>query len=48
MDQLKKSDGNGYQIKNDISYFDPLYGSDNEEGTKHRTKLKTPIILQSE
>ena len=45
---MDKSDGKRYRIKNNINHFTPLYKSDNEEGTKYRTKNKTPIIVLSE
>ena len=45
MEQLDKSDGNGYRSKNNINHFVTLYESDNEEGTNHRTKPKTPTIV---
>ena len=45
MEKLEKLDGNGFQIKNNINHFAPLYESDDNEGTYHRTKLKTPIIV---
>ena len=40
-------DGNGHRSKNNINHFTPLYKSDDEKGTKHRTKPNTPIILKS-
>ena len=48
MEQLYKLDGNRYLSKNNINHLVPLYESDDEEGTKHRTKLKTAIIVLSE
>ena len=45
MEQLEKLDGNVYRSKNNINHFAPLYESDNEEGTKRRTKPKTSIII---
>ena len=48
MEKLDKSDGNGYQSKNNINNFSPLYESDDEEGTKNRNKTKTPVIVLSE
>ena len=47
MEQLDKSDGNGHRRENNINQFIPLYESHYEEGTQHRTKFKTPIIVLS-
>ena len=41
-------EGNGHCRNNNINNFAPLYESDDEEGTKHRTKPKTLIMLLSE
>ena len=48
MQQLKNSDANGHRRKTNINHSEPIFESDNEEGTKHRTKPKTSIILLSE
>ena len=48
MEQLEDSDGNGHGHNNSINHFSPLFESYDEEGTKHRTKPKTPIIVLSE
>ena len=45
MEQLERSYGNGYQMKTNINDFAPLYESDDDEGTKHRTKPNTPTIV---
>ena len=46
--QLDDLDGNGHGRKTNINQFTPLFESDNEEGTAHRTKTKNPIIVLSE
>ena len=48
MEQLDKTDGNRYQSKNSINHFATLYELYDEEGTKHRTKLNTTIIVLHE
>ena len=48
MEQLDESDGNGHGSKTNINHFATLLESGDEEGAKHRTKLKTPIIVLSE
>ena len=48
MEQLYKSDGNIYLIKNNIYHFSPLYESDNKEITNHRTKSNITIIVLSD
>ena len=48
MEQLNDEDGNGHGRKININHFTPIFKSDNEEGTKHRKKPKTPIIVLSE
>ena len=47
MDKLEESDGNGHHRENNIDHLAPLYESDNEEGTQHRTKPKNPSIVLS-
>ena len=47
VEQLDNSDGNGYWIKHNVSYFKPLYELDDEEYTNHRKKPKNPIIVLS-
>ena len=48
MEQSNNSDVNGHGCNTSINHFAPLFESDDEEGTKHRTKFKTPIIVLSE
>ena len=49
MEKLDNSDGNRHRSNTNINHFIPLFESDNEEGTKPRTKPKnTPGILLSE
>ena len=48
MEQLDKSDRNGYWRKNNSNNFESLYESYNEKGTNHRTKPNTSIIVISE
>ena len=48
MEKLDNSDGKIYLIKTNIYHFSPLYESDNEEITNHRTKSKITIIVLSD
>ena len=48
VEQLDKSGGIGYQIKNSINHFAGLYESDDGEGTKYREKPKSSIKVLSE
>ena len=48
MEQLDDLDENRYECNTNINHFAPIFESDNEEGTKQRTKSKTPIIAKSE
>ena len=45
IEQLDKSDINGHGRKTNINHFAPLFESYTEEGTKHRTKPKTIIVV---
>ena len=47
MEQLENSDGNRSESNNSINIFATIYESDNEEGTKLRTKFQTTIIVIS-
>ena len=48
MKQLDESYINEHGRKTNINHFAPIFESDNEEGTKHRTKPKTTIVVLSE
>ena len=48
MEQLDELYINVHKRKTNINHFTPLFGSDNEEGTKQRMKPKNPIIVLSE
>ena len=48
MEQLEDLDRNGHRSKTNISHFAPLFESDNEEITRHRIKIKTPIMVLNE
>ena len=48
MEQLDESDGNGHRSKTNNNYFAPLFESDDEEITRHRIKIKTPIMVLNE
>ena len=45
MEQLDKSNGNGHHRRNSINHFAPIYESENDEGTQHRTQHNTSRIL---
>ena len=47
MEQMCDLDGNVHECNTNINQFLPLFESDNEEGTKHRAKPKTLIIVLS-
>ena len=48
MEKLDESDENGHGRNTKINHIAPIFDYDNEEGTKHRTKPKTPIIVLNE
>ena len=48
MDQLDDLDENGHGRNTKINNFEPLFESDNEEGTKFKTiSKKNPAIAQN-
>ena len=47
IEQLDELIGNGHGSKTNINHFSPLFESYDEEGTKHRNKTKTPIVVLS-
>ena len=48
MDQLDELDKNGHRQKTNINHSTTLFESEDGEGTKYKTKPKTPIIVISE
>ena len=48
MEKLDEPYGNGYGSKKNINNFAPLFESDNNECTNHRTKPNSPIIVLRE
>ena len=48
MKQLEDLDGNRHGFNTNNNKFAPLFEPDNEEGTNHRNKPKTLIIVLSE
>ena len=47
MEQLDELDGKGHRKENNTNHLAQLYESEDEEGTKHRTKPNTPSIVLS-
>ena len=48
MEQLEDSDRNRHRRKTNISHFAPLFESDDKDITRHRIKIKTPIMVLNE
>ena len=48
MDKLDEFDENKKHRENSTNHFVPLYEANDEEGTHHKEKPKTPSIVLSE